>query len=382
MKYSQTIAARKQPMLRAIAVLGLAACADTPTGSVAPQDPLVESIVALGFRRDMIVDRGDHFVVEGDISILKATLGETLKPSDPWNGPRPRFQWRTTNLVSSPAVSAIRVNVAGVNANWQTAIRDAMTEWNAITPGAMIKFIEGAPAQITFSMTSALPFADCQNLFVALASWPANGQPGPTVEISNEVTNANCLNAAQKKFNMVHELGHTVGLRHTNWQGNEAAGQAGAIQIGFTPPTDALSVMNGGVALTSWGGFSHYDKVAGFYLYPRPEPNPALPSYPGGVPTFSWSALPDSPSYRIVIMYSWWWVDEYNEYWSGSQSVPGTWTTATSTTYPDESYTGYGGCSTGSGPGSTGEEAYFYLEYQYPSGGDSRFVGLAEVLDC
>lgn len=65
---------------------------------------------------------------------------------------------------------------------------------------------------------------------------------------------------------LVHELGHTLGLRHTN-----EGGQGGRLIPG-TPTLDFNSVMNSGGApnqAAGWVGFSLFDEVALQTLYPE-----------------------------------------------------------------------------------------------------------------
>ena len=69
----------------------------------------------------------------------------------------------------------------------------------------------------------------------------------------------------QKIYNMVHELGHCFGLRHTNWKSRN---ESNAYDIYGTPDSDSYSVMNGGTAEYQWSGFSEGDKKAIEYLYP------------------------------------------------------------------------------------------------------------------
>ncbi len=73
---------------------------------------------------------------------------------------------------------------------------------------------------------------------------------------------------SQKTYNLVHELGHCIGFRHTNWYSlGEGSGSVGANQIPGSPTSDSNSVMNGGTALNSWKGFSNWDIFSVKYLY-------------------------------------------------------------------------------------------------------------------
>ena len=275
----------------------LGACNDRISAPVETDMALREAVAAMGFRPDMIVDRGDHFLVEGDIKITKARL----------RAPRSvdglSLQWRTTNLVSAANVSNIVVDVSNLEASWKTAAQAAISEWNSVTPGAIVSFSEGSPAEITMTMTGNLPFTNCSNGVIAQASFPSGGQPGPTIEVSSDFTN--CLSASQKKYNMVHELGHTIGFRHTNWQTNDCGsppcqpGPVGAHQIAGTPATDGGSVMNGSTGLSSWSGFSHYDQVAAFQLYRTSVV--VTENNSGGYPLVSWTAAPGATGIYVIL---------------------------------------------------------------------------------
>ncbi|MBX6330229.1 MAG: hypothetical protein IRY91_00130 [Gemmatimonadaceae bacterium] len=126
---------------------------------------------------------------------------------------------------------------------------------------------QGSPGDITFST-----FIDSDSTLAAEADFPADapagsGKPGPRVRVN--LAYAGSPNTDLTKLrNMVHEIGHTLGYRHTNWQGNEPVSAYGANLIPGTPSTDPASVMNGGTAGVSWAGFSTYDNVATRTLYP------------------------------------------------------------------------------------------------------------------
>ena len=236
------------------------ACSNEQTG---PTNPYAAKIAALGFRTDMIEDMGDYLLVEGDIRIDKSLLQrpDALHPS---------FQWTTDTLVGSSQVQNIVVDLSGLSSqpDWQAAARSAITEWNKVNCSS-VQLMEGSPADITFST-----FADPGHPgLAAVGSFPddapdGSGKPGPTIDVNTAYT-LTPNNSSTKLRTMVHEIGHTVAFRHTNWQGlGEPVGPYGANQVPGTPATDAASVMNGGNPTASWVGFSSYDTVAARVRYP------------------------------------------------------------------------------------------------------------------
>jgi hypothetical protein len=293
----------------------LAACTDRATTPVAPpsgtDQDMTERIVTMGFRRDMIVDEGDHFRVEGDVIIEKRNLtGPRLDQArTPVRGPA--YQWHTTNLVSQANMArGLRVNLSGISGNsaWTNAVRSALNNYS--TPqGNKIHISEGTPADITFSF-GTLPAG-----VIAQASFPASGLPGTTVTISTAY--ASSLSSSQKRWAMVHEIGHTIGYRHSNWQANgESSTPFGAIQVPGTPSSDLGSVMQAVLPSGSWSGFNSYDVLTNQYAYPAPAPSMTSQGYnASNHPTFTWSSVPDANVYRLY--YFW-----YGEYWEYDPSFP------------------------------------------------------------
>jgi len=200
-------------------------------------------------------------LVEGDVIISKTSLGGSGEP-------RPQFQWTTDVLVGSSQVQNITADLGGLASQpaWQTAARQALVEWNRVNCSS-VRLVEASPGDITFSTFSTFPNVAAAASFPVDAP-PGSGKPGPTIRVNVSYTGSP-NNSSTKFRNMVHEIGHTVGFRHTNWQSQgEPQSPPGANLVPGTPQTDAASVMNGGTATSSWSGFSTYDTVATRTRYP------------------------------------------------------------------------------------------------------------------
>jgi hypothetical protein len=354
---------------RAAALLlagALAACSDGPTDAAprAAGTTLAQQVAALGFRADMIEDHGDFVLVEGDIYLSKAQL-RTVTPLRAGTDPRtPSFQYRTTNLVTSSNVRDIVVNLSGLSSQsaWQTAARDAMTHWNGT--GSNVQMTEGTTsADISVATTCT------SSNVAAYASFPASGNTGPTIYVNTCF--AYSTTSAQKVHNMVHELGHTIGFRHSNYtQMGESAGTEGAVLVTGTPTSGNAtgSAMNGGTALNSWAGFATSDLTAVRAIYPLAGPSSYTVTNSGGYPLISWSAVTGATSYTIkLITYNTIDGQYQNRFFS-------TLTTTTSTSYldTDNPWTGSYQCSSGYYDDLYGGEPGHWYEYSitvnYPNG--------------
>jgi predicted Zn-dependent protease len=162
-------------------------------------------------------------------------------------------QWRSPYRVKAEYNNNVKIYIEpSVPAAWQTAVKGAVANWNAVgnTRLKMSIVTTKSSAHTRVFMGSA----DAN--WVARAVLPTSDyKPGTSVEINAKF---NSMAANQKLFAITHEFGHTVGFLHTD--------QTSGIFIPGTPSVDAKSVMNSFVL--PWAGFTAGDKLAIRLIYP------------------------------------------------------------------------------------------------------------------
>lgn len=192
------------------------------------------------------------FVLDGDVLITAADAQERMAASK--GRTTQGEQWRWNYLVSNTYVTNIDYFIqADVPADWKTATRASITNWNAVNGTKL--FLREVTSSSAADVVVNLGYAD-EN-WIARAYLPySNGRPGNTVTIN---TKYNGLSASLKEFTMTHEMGHIHGLTHTN--------QTQGVFISGTPTTDSKSVMN--ATVLPWEGFTAGDIKAVQTIYPE-----------------------------------------------------------------------------------------------------------------
>ena len=224
---------------------------------------LKESILKMGYDTTGIIDLENSFLVEGDILLEKSIISKTT--------PRQAIN-STSQLVSSSKVQnmTIRIDnsmpIDGSNFDWRYEIAQAADEYNNLFgSNAHFTLTTSSTADITIVVNNSLPYN-----VIAAAGLPSGGNPYSQI-IVNSGYAYTPISSGQKKYNIMHELGHCIGLRHTNWY---IMGETSAIGIGLSPNSgfvpDWSSIFNGGTAGNSWIGWSYWDVYAIGYLYPAP----------------------------------------------------------------------------------------------------------------
>lgn len=271
-----------------------------------------DNLLTAGFLPENIVEKEDHFIVEDDIVIMKDEIDNYVFDCRKKNKNNKITQAATDGVVSISKVDDIYVKIHSSlkGTIWESAIRSAMSNWNNIS-NCRINFIEytdspppppggGGKPPIAFTTQSLtydiLIISDdnpetpsCMSNLSSCARgrFPTNGNPGPYVSINREVADSKS-NAAKIDL-VMHELGHCLGFRHTDWgetlyflgipygtkEDEDFLGPCeyiyGANTLAGTPgsnPGDPNSIMNSG-SCGHTSGLSDYDLNGARALYPN-----------------------------------------------------------------------------------------------------------------
>ena len=217
-----------------------------------------EYILSLGFSESEIVENEGSYIVNGDIEFPKTEeymYENSLK------------QARVADLISNRFYLSIFLDEGDFNSSLRsklsTALNNTITAYNNANSGLMFRRTTNSAGANLVINEAWLGTDIC-----GMGTWPTSGgQIGNLVRISQSVLlNYSITSVSELTFLLAHEIGHNIGLRHTNWQ---ASGESTAIQITGTPTTDSQSVMNSGTCGYSWNNFSSYDIVAINAVCPR-----------------------------------------------------------------------------------------------------------------
>jgi len=218
---------------------------------------------------DFLLPNGDtkkSFLIEGDILVDEEQL-ESMSSANITDK-----QYRTFNLVSSPR----NVNVIGftggsgqgLTSKQRTALQRAITNYNSLNIGLNFTLTFGT----NYGPYDIVVYQNSNGQAGGVAGFPSGGDPYKYVQIFSGMEN---YSTATNEHVITHEIGHSVGLRHTDWysrescgQSGEAAGSDGAVHITGTPTGfDSYSIMLACFSSNETGNFGYYDEVALEYLY-------------------------------------------------------------------------------------------------------------------
>lgn len=216
-------------------------------------------IKSIGFPESSIVDAGKKFIVEGDILFRKDMIVRIPKKGA-------KVNQRYNSYVSKSKQSSIRVQIDQSVSMLNSEVISAVNMWNNTNSNLHFMIVSDNNYDILIDdMIDNTETGKC-----GTGAFPSNGNPGNSVHINIPlITGAGrpvfTASYEQKVVLIAHELGHCVGLTHTN--SNDGT------PVPNFENSDANSIMNMNSCDGSSTQFSNNDVGAIQYLYPLPTPS-------------------------------------------------------------------------------------------------------------
>lgn len=239
--------------------------ADPQPGSRDEQQEIIDNLVEAGYPRNdiMVVDglvyagRDAHVTLEASREMIEpVAAGEE--------------QYRTNNLVGTGVskICVVPTSQFDSYSRLSAGLDLAIENYNQLN--LRLTFVRGSASDCTATIN-----AKTTSGVGGSSGFPKGGKPYGTINIG---TGLQSYSADVNEHVITHEIGHTIGFRHSDYYdrsiscgtgGDEGSAGVGAVLIPGTPSTAKVggSVMNSCFRSSETGEWSASDKTALDYLY-------------------------------------------------------------------------------------------------------------------
>ncbi len=215
----------------------------------------------------------ERIYIGNDIAITVETLMQMEVPTGDESDDINTRQYRTNNLVTGANRTIDILGFTGgsqrLSGRARNGLRDAVRNYNNLS-GHNLRFrLTFGSSQNAINNADMVVFDDTVNQGGSggSAGFPSNGRPNKFIEIHGLASFSRNVH----EHVITHEIGHSVGFRHTDWFNRISCGQntnegqagVGAVHISGTPTgNDATSLMNACFSSGANGEFNANDRRA------------------------------------------------------------------------------------------------------------------------
>lgn len=241
---------------------------------------IINKILKKGFKKEDIVEGKDYFIVQGDMLFSK-NINDYAE-----SNLTARHNYTSSLVSAQNRIIKVKIDSSiPTSGNWRDAIRYALASWADISNTSVLFVETHEETADIFLRSDEGTLGDTTGGFALMPT--ADGRPGAWVSLNIDAP----VNYGTKIRIVAHELGHTIGLGHTD--------EAGANYVPNSPSSDPNSIMNS-TSNGGWPGFSQFDIQAVQFLYPTLACNTLLNGPDAG--TCAFDRYNDRISYNVYVI--------------------------------------------------------------------------------